>query len=276
MSDTPNVVSVENMDLEQIASDFSEQLEDLQGAIEATGEAKALAQRVSKKGFWQTLGGGINGSTDKELAECVNQLGGSLETTQKIVQLMLQIGQAKNIHLKSLHRVIVDKICSLEDNTGDLDLNQQSAGAATLAIAHKVKEQLEEKLVHAERIQQHEDNISKLTQFSVEKDVLDAQQSESLEKLNQQNQEKDLLDGEQSRLINELQEIANKKVSLDDQQSQELRQIRVDLTRLEEQIKGQAAVISMLKEDRGQGVLRILSFSALGLSVAAVILALVL
>lgn len=199
----------EKLDPEQISYDFSEELNGLEQAINSTKRVKDLAKNVADKNWFSTWTAGITGSSDKELAKCVKELSGGLETTQKIVQMMLKIGQGKNDQLKIFHQALVDKICSLETNTGDLDMNQQGANQAMLLIAVKMREQVEEKIAYQEKIQQ---------------------------------------------------------------QSDELHQVRTELINLQEDVRGQAAMISILKNGPSGVVLRVISFTALGLSMVTIIL----
>jgi hypothetical protein len=216
--------SIEEKEAQMVIVNFDKQFVDLEKALANTKEAKSLAASVENKGGWDSFKGGFSGKNDKEIAEAVRKLGGSLEVTQDILNVVLKANTAKNVHLKGFHQVLVEKVLFLQTNSSKLNSNQNNSNQAALSIAMALKDQIEEKIRHAEMIDNHEREINinakgvdgnakeieALKSEVSNKEVLDDKQSLDIESLLVNTQEIKQLDQSQSVAINELQDqVAN-------------------------------------------------------------------
>lgn len=200
-----NKISVKETKIKEIVYDFSIQLEELDKALLYTKNSRALANNVKKKGFFGAMFGGISGGSDKELAQSITQLGLGLETTQKIVEVLLQISNAKNYYLKGFHEVLVKKIKSLNNDLIICDDNQKNSKEATIIIAKKLKSQIEDKLEQSELLTSHQIEIVNLKSENRNKTTLDQQQTADIFKLKNNLDKKNTLDNEQQIRIQDLE-----------------------------------------------------------------------
>lgn len=202
--------------------DISKQIDELDKAIQKTKDAEKLASRVKEKGFFSMLGGTFDGSNTKDLAESVKILGGSVEITQKIIQVILEISNEKNQVLKGFSQALTDKILSLSEEMELTHGNQKNAKQATIIIATQLRAQIEEKIKQSEMIDQHEVEISQLHEFVRTKDTLDEEQSAAILNLKEKIKIKDDLDHNQSQEIYSIKNIIEQNENIDQKQSKDI------------------------------------------------------
>lgn len=130
-------------------------------AIESNQDIQKKANSLSQKGFFASLTGVVSGSNDKDLAGLVKSLGGSLETTQAVVQVMLRLQTQKNVVLRDFHSTLVDKISKIEADTKTLDSNQRGAA---LEILSALRDQVEDHLRQSEAVDSHELRLEEMGQ----------------------------------------------------------------------------------------------------------------
>lgn len=260
---------VDARQIQEVTIDFSKQMDELDKAIQLTKDAGVLAESVQEKGVFGTFFGSISGKNDKQLAESVKILGASVETTQKIIEVILKVNNVKNQFLRSFHTALTDKILSLNREMEISYGNQKNAKQATITIATQLRAQIDEKIRHAEMIDEHEVEISQLQEFAKTKDILDEEQSEAISEFKEKAILKDDLDHQQSRAIsfikevvaqNEnidqiqtqdieyLKEITNNNDRLDNQQTDDIIKLNDHLTKLHSLYENQFHEIQMLKD----------------------------
>lgn len=98
-------------------NEFDRNLDDLQAALKKTKQTKALAESLKSRGTFKNFMGGFTGRNDKELAEMIGDLGASMEVTQVILQMVMQVNNTKNGYLRQFHQALVEKITSLTSDT---------------------------------------------------------------------------------------------------------------------------------------------------------------
>jgi len=128
-------------------------IERMVGAIRDNQAVQSVATGLENKGRFASIKGALSGANDKDLAGMVKALGGSLETTQTVVQVMLRLQTRKEHLLREFHSVLVDKIVNIQSDTKTLDSNQR---AVALEIVSALQEQVEDQLLQYETIDQHE------------------------------------------------------------------------------------------------------------------------
>lgn len=255
--------------IQEMTVDFSKQIDELDKAIQLTKDAGELASRVQEKGMFGTLLGSFNGSNDKQLAESVKILGASVETTQKIIEVILKVNNVKNQYLKSFHSALTDKILTMSKEMDVSYGNQKNAKQASITIATQLRAQIEEKIKHSEMIDEHEDEISQLQNIAQSKDILDDdqstailelkekallkddldhQQSQAINSINEFNSQNEAVDQQQTRDIEALKEIASNKDKIDNQQSNEIHKLKGYTSSINLLIEKQALEIQFLKE----------------------------
>jgi len=228
MTEVCNELSViEKKEAQMVIGSFEKQFVDLEKALANTKEAKSLAAKVENKGGWESFKGSFSGKNDKEIAEAVRKLGGSLEVTQDILNVVLKANTAKNVHLKGFHQVLVEKVLSLQTNSSKLDSNQKNSNQAALSIAMALKAQIEEKIRHAEMIDNHEREIN------INAKGVDGNAKE--------------IDGNTKEIEALKSEISNKEV-LDDKQSLDIESLLVNTQEIKQLDQSQSVAINELKE----------------------------
>lgn len=215
---------------------FEKQFVDLEKALANTKEAKNLASKMKNKGGWDSFTGSFSGTNDKEIAEAVTKLGGSLEVTQDILKVVLKASTAKNIHLKGFHQVLVEKVLSLQTDSSKLNANQKNSNQAALSIAMALKAQIEEKILHAETIDNHEKEINSLKDISSQKELLDNLQSKEIEALKSEVSNKEALDDKQNLDIESLLVNTQEIKQLDHTQSIAINELKEQVAQLQKEV----------------------------------------
>lgn len=215
---------------------FEKQFVDLEKALANTKEAKNLASKMKNKGGWDSFTGSFSGTNDKEIAEAVTKLGGSLEVTQDILKVVLKASTAKNMHLKGFHQVLVEKVLSLQTDSSKLNVNQKNSNQAALSIAMALKAQIEEKILHAETIDNHEKEINSLKDISSQKELLDSIQSKEIEALKSEVSNKEILDDKQSLDIESLLVNTQEIKELDHTQSIAINELKEQVAKLQQDV----------------------------------------
>lgn len=149
---------------EQVVSDFKADLDaalrDVEIAFAQSKKSKQETEDLKKslqdRGWWGTFKGTFDASTDKELATQILALGSSLELTQTVMRVMLQVQTQKNTLLQRFNQALVNKIASIEGDTRTLDDNQKIAALEFLGELHQ---QIEEQILQQELVQDHERQI---------------------------------------------------------------------------------------------------------------------
>lgn len=134
-------------------------VETMIAAIDANKAVQEMASSLSQKGLWASFTGVVSGSNDKDLAGMVKRLGGSLETTQAVVQVMLRLQTRKYSVLRDFHSALLDKIGKIQGDTRTLDSNQR---AAALEIVSALRDQVEDQLRQCEAVERHELQLEKI------------------------------------------------------------------------------------------------------------------
>jgi len=255
--------------IREVTIDFTRHIDELDKAIQLTKDAGELANRVQEKGIWGTFKGKITGQNDKELAESVKILGASVETTQKIIEVILQVNNAKNQFLKSFHAALTEKILSLNKEMDITFGNQKNAKQATITIATQLRAQIEERIKQDEMVREHDLEISQLQELAKIKDKLDEDQSSEIVDLKNKAEIKEVVDIQQSQEISSLKElvaqnetlcnkleknivrlneISNTKDILDNQQSCDIIKHQEGISALTRLCENQSNEISLLKD----------------------------
>ena len=143
----------DSIDLANAHKELSEALDKIALAIRSNKNVQTTASKLGGKGFWSSLTGVVSGSNDKDLAGMITSLGGSLETTQMVVQVMLRLQTSKDRVLRGFHSALLDKIANLQADTKTLDANQR---AVALEIVSALRDQVEDQLRQREAVDSHE------------------------------------------------------------------------------------------------------------------------
>ncbi len=128
-------------------------IDDMVAAVRANQGIQATATALGGKGWFASFTGAVSGSNDKDLAAMVKQLGGSLEATQAVVQVMLRLQTRKDRHLREFHSVLTDKLLNIQSDARTLDSNQR---AVALELLSALQDQVEEQLRQYETVHRHE------------------------------------------------------------------------------------------------------------------------
>lgn len=170
----------------EAANARKELLESIDKIVDAIRDNQAIqrtAQGLKDKGAWASLKGAISGANDKDLAGMVKALGGSLETTQAVIQVMLRLQTRKEHFLREFHSVLVDKIIKIQTDTKTLDSNQR---AAALEIVSALQDQVEDQLLQYETVDQHELRLSAIDDELSRSSVAEGELRQSLRNLDDQ------------------------------------------------------------------------------------------
>lgn len=137
--------------------------EKLKKELERSNEIKETANNFNNRGFFDRWSGSISSRNDTDLATMIANLGCSLNITQEVIQCLLQIQSEKNVVLKEFHLALMDTIRDLKNNDTVLDLSSREN---SLIIFEHLKSQVEDKIEQAQRIEEHEEAISRLQSLS--------------------------------------------------------------------------------------------------------------
>ncbi len=228
-------------------NEFDRNLDDLQSALKKTKQTKALAESLKSRGTFKNFMGGFTGRNDKELAEMIGDLGASMEVTQVILQMVMQVNNTKNGYLRQFHQALVEKITSLTSDTKTLDSNQE----ATLAVVSGLCDQVVSQIEQQEMVEQHQKKLQELDGFVSLKDSLDALQSEKIQQLELRALEIIRVDDEQQRLIEELKRANANKDELDQIQTQRIDLLMTEVARLELAFARQEKTSQLLEGQQG-------------------------
>ncbi|HIE3988214.1 hypothetical protein PTR15_13280 [Serratia nevei] len=121
------------------------------------------ADDFNNRVFLKRWGGSLTARNDADLATMIASLGGSLNITQEVIECLLQIQSEKNVVLKEFHLALMNTIRDLKHNDTMLDLSSREN---SLAILEHLKSQVEDKLEQAQRVEEHEEEISRLQSLS--------------------------------------------------------------------------------------------------------------
>jgi len=240
---------------QEIASarlELAKALDEMVAAIESNRDLQTKAGELEKKGGLEALWGAISGGNDRDLATMVKRLGGSLETTQKAVQVVLRLQSRKDHVLREFHGVLLEKIQKMQADTHTLDANQQAA----VDVLCEFQEQIEDQLRHHEAVERHEQEIAELTAELTRKEHelrqdLQALGSQTLHLKNVS----DHLDGEVDTLAKELS--AHAELS-----AKELKSLTEDQKALNDglmSLKGKCADEIAALQSAGQGMLELVA-----------------
>lgn len=147
---------------QEIASarlELTKALDEMVKAIASNQTLQTQAGELQGKGRLAAVWGAVSGANDRDLAKMVKELGGSLETTQKAVQVVLRLQSRKDHVLREFHGVLLEKIQKMQADTHTLDANQQAA----VDVLCDFQEQIEDQLRHHEAVERHEQEIAELT-----------------------------------------------------------------------------------------------------------------
>lgn len=149
----------EQVEQDNARKELLDGIDNLVVAIRANKDIQNTADDLVGRGRFKSLTGAISGKNDKELAEMVKNLGGSLETTQIVLQVMLRIQTRKDHLLREFHSVLVDKIIRIQSDTQTLDSNQKTIA---LEVVSALKDQVEDQLQRYETVDRHEDRLREI------------------------------------------------------------------------------------------------------------------
>jgi hypothetical protein len=138
--------------------ELTKALDEMVQAINSNRTLQTQAGKLKDKGRFAAIVGALSGANDRDLATMVKELGGSLETTQKAVQVVLRLQSRKDHVLREFHSVLLEKIQMMQADTHTLDANQQAA----VDVLCDFQEQIEDQLRHHEAVERHEQEIAEL------------------------------------------------------------------------------------------------------------------
>lgn len=227
--------------------DFDKKLMDLQDALSTSKSVQSLADTLKNKGVLNNLWGSFSGSNDKELAEMVKYLGGSLETTQIILELVMKVQNIKNKFLRDFHKALVEKIVLINNDTAMLDTNQRQAA---IAIVSELRDQVADQIEQQAIVENHQKKLQQLDGYVVQKDVLDEEQSEKIRSLENRAQQIIRTDEEHQRLIEELKAAHASKDELDRIQTQRIDTLSMTVIDLEVDSEKHQRAIGLLESQQ--------------------------
>lgn len=168
--------------LAHFSAELDSALQSLDRAVAQNAQARKdleqLKGTLDDRGWWGAFKANFNGQTDKELAENVQILGQSMEMTQKVIRIMLQVQTQKGRLLNAFSDALVGKIANIQTDTQTLNGNQR---AATLAFLEALHQQVQEQIHHQDLIEQHDNKLQDLAQWQFEKCNQDAALAQQLE-----------------------------------------------------------------------------------------------
>src|SRR5690606_5884628 len=90
-------------------------------SVQARDDMQELAAQLQNRDWWGAVKASCNGQTDRAQATNVQLLGQSMETTQKVVRVILQVQTQKGRLLHAFSDALVDKISRIQTDTHTLD-----------------------------------------------------------------------------------------------------------------------------------------------------------
>ncbi|EGN75878.1 hypothetical protein A28LD_0366 [Idiomarina sp. A28L] len=220
-----------------MSSDFAEFFEDfevhfksLSDSLTKTKTTRKQAKEFAEHGFLLRFKKSISGESSKNISSMIGDLGASVETTQKILQLMMIVQNTKNRFLKQFHEALVNKIAAVEGDTLTLDENQR---AAAIAIIEGLKEQVATQIKQQEMVEHHQKKLHELDGFVDLKVIHDAEQDRKLYELESRAFETIERDREQQRLIEELKAQNANQDEIDRIQTQRIDSLVLSTSELE-------------------------------------------
>lgn len=144
---------------ENAQKELGESIDKMIQAITSNRSVQTTASNLAQKGFFAALWGNVSGANDKDLATMVKDLGGSLETTQAVVQVMLRLQTRKDYVLRGFHATLVEKVINIQADTKTLDKNQRTA---VVDILSALRDQIGDQLRHSEMVDQHEQQLQQI------------------------------------------------------------------------------------------------------------------
>lgn len=163
--------------------DLIDCVDEMISAIRNGKSVQMTASNLEKKSWWGAFKGTVSGANDKDLATMVKNLGGSLETTQMTVQVMLRIQTRKDHVLRGFHSALVDKIVKIQADTKTLDVNQRTAA---LDIVAALIDQVEDQLRQCDAVDRHEKRLQEIDGTLVNSASVEADFRENLKALDDQ------------------------------------------------------------------------------------------
>lgn len=168
--------------LAHFTAELDEALKSLDLATEQSAKSRddmqALQSTLEDRGWWDSVKSSFNGQTDKELATNIRVLGQSLETTQKVIRVILQVQTQKGRLLHVFSDALVKKMTSIQTDTQTLDGNQRAAALAFLGELHlNVREQIRQQ----DLLDEHEGKLQGLDGWQREKDREQVERERSLQ-----------------------------------------------------------------------------------------------
>ena len=228
----------------ELYQDFERNLDSLTEAIKKTKEVKSLSKDLAAqkglKAIWRT----VNGGNDKDIASLVNNLGQSLETTQIILNMVLQIQNTKNKYLKEFHESLVNKITNIKRDTETLDENQKEA---VLTIVEELTDQIRLQIEQQEMVEQHRQKLHHVDGFMSEKNELYSEQDEKIKQLESRAEEIIRVDELQQKLIEELKTANASKEELDRIQTQRIDALLTEVSKLALEDQNKQTKINVLE-----------------------------
>src|SRR5690606_5315269 len=83
-------------------------------SVKARDDMQELADQLQNRNWWGAVKANFNGQTDQALATNVQLLGQSVETTQKVIRVILQVQTQKGRLLHAFSDALVDKISRIQ------------------------------------------------------------------------------------------------------------------------------------------------------------------
>lgn len=222
------LASNDELELKTARESLLRGLDDIVAAIKDNQSIQKKADKLGQKGWFASIGGVISGENDKDLASMVKALGGSLETTQAVVQVMLRLQSRKDKFLREFQSVLIDKLVNLQSDTKTLDTNQQ---AMALSIVSALQDQVDEQIRQYDLVDHHERSLKDLGDRLNRNDMVDEEFREALTVLGSQTSS---LRSAERHLSNEIETLHS---VLKDQADEQTRQRDLAAARHERSLK---------------------------------------
>lgn len=235
--------SLVSQDFTEFFEDFEMHFNNLSKSLKKTENTIKEAENFGEHGFFQRLKQSVSGERSTNISNMIGNLGSSVETSQKILQLMMIVQNTKNRFLKQFHEALVNKIAAVEGDTVTLDENQR---AAAIAIIEGLKEQVATQIKQQEMVEHHEKKLHELDGFVDLKVVHDAEQDRKLHELESRAFETIERDREQQRLIEELKAQNANQDEIDRIQTQRIDSLVLSTSELEIYAQKNRATIESL------------------------------
>ncbi|MFS6538283.1 hypothetical protein V6D52_13375 [Idiomarina loihiensis] len=209
-------------------------MDELQEAIKKTKGIKKLADNLKNQGKFKSVLSTFSGKNDKDLANMVSNLSSNVGVTQAVLQLMMQVQNARTNHLREFHDALVRKVTLIEDDTSTLNENQR---VTAVAIVNELREQVSSQIEQQERVEAHQRKLQEMEGSFKEKEMLDSEQDKKLSSLEEKAFEIIQTDERQQALIEQLKESHASKDELDKIQTQRIDSLVNSTSQLEVESK---------------------------------------